>query len=94
MSKDKFEIPVMRLVDADTAADTAVDMALMDQLEQSHHDWVRTAMLEKKAPDDMIIVILMRSAADGAVANDLTREAFLDLAKKTFEYMSKVRNRG
>lgn len=72
---DKFDMPVPQFADLDPA---------IEALEDSHFAWLKDAVT--KAPEDAIIAIILRSAASGAVLNDISKEDFLALAAKAYTY--------
>jgi hypothetical protein len=77
---EKFEMPVPTFL---TEKDP-----IFDELEKTHLAWVKGAV--SKAPEDMVIAIVMRAAAAGAIINELSKEDFLVLATKTYEHMLKM----
>lgn len=80
--EDTFELPVPL---------DAIDDELFSELEQSHREWLVGAV--QKAPDEVLIAILMRAVAAGAILNDLSKEAFLDIAGKTYDHVVKTPKR-
>jgi hypothetical protein len=75
---EKFEMPVPRRAGDDLA----------EELEKSHLAWVKDAL--GKAPDDLVIAVVMTAAAAGALVNGLTKEDFVLLATKTYERVEKM----
>jgi hypothetical protein len=77
---EKFELPVPTLI--------ANDDPVFEELEASHLEWLKGAL--KKGPEEMIIAIVLRSAAAGALLNGLPKEDFALLAAKTYEVVEKM----